>query len=725
MTQNGTLEYTARAYGMDAKEAMRGRLDRALVELITNSDDAYGDLSGEIKLSVSEGQGAFSSEVGVYDSATGLTADEMVNAFTKLGGKRSNLTKGGSSRGLLGRGAKDVAVFGKVVFLAIKNGKYSELEIANTAKWQLLQEDVAATPAHYERLKLAPQKNGLAAIIHIVEKRDLPKPNDLTNSLKNTAQLRDLILRRSVSIADYRQLTSAGRIVSTLEVGVEVLNVDFSLEGHDGTAKLIIRKLSEPQVGLVNEMTAHGLLIKSDMTVFQNTWFDLGNRPAARLLSGEVIAPQIVDELRRELTDDYVGSVSLLTRNRDGLQKDHQLFKKLKKEVTQLALGVFEEVAATGQEAQRQGAALDKALKAAGESIKADLLMILRDLDDEQPVGDPIDELSEFEAIPGILVVAPGTDVTVTLRAKESLAENDLLVENVGDAVGLVLRGGEFGKAYPATWKDHPRLDRFVAQCRISAPWVNGVYELRFTMGGQTSTLQLVVRPDREKLVPPPVALEFYPPLVTASPKRGKNMLLRAPLDFAHETVRVAGANLQIEAMPESVVLLPNAEGSWCEAIVHVKTSQVEGELLVVATASTEVRASGTLRVKESGTRGVSGPMVNFELSGELDTVNRFAVEKLDDTINCMIFGQHRGFGGVFGAHSEELGKFMHEDTAGARAVLAEVIALAVAEYLLEIDFSKNPTDRWDPSATISKIKKYADRIVGKLHRALVSEGSV
>jgi hypothetical protein len=31
MAQNGTLEYTARAFDMDAKEAMRGHIDRALI----------------------------------------------------------------------------------------------------------------------------------------------------------------------------------------------------------------------------------------------------------------------------------------------------------------------------------------------------------------------------------------------------------------------------------------------------------------------------------------------------------------------------------------------------------------------------------------------------------------------------------------------------------------------------------------------------------------------
>jgi hypothetical protein len=53
MTQlSGRIKYEERAFEQDAGLAMGGDIMRALVELITNADDAYGELDGDIVVSV-------------------------------------------------------------------------------------------------------------------------------------------------------------------------------------------------------------------------------------------------------------------------------------------------------------------------------------------------------------------------------------------------------------------------------------------------------------------------------------------------------------------------------------------------------------------------------------------------------------------------------------------------------------------------------------------------
>ena len=719
MTQNGTLEYTARAFDMDAKEAMRGHLDRALIELITNCDDAYGDKEGAIKVFVDETKGDFTFTAGVFDSATGLTLEEMITAFTKLGGKASNLAKGGKSRGLLGRGAKDVAVFGKVVFAAIKNGNYSSIEIHNTAQWFSLFEDEPATEENYKSLHLEPGQSGLGAIVHVLDKKEFPKPNDLANNLRNNAQLRDLISRRPVELTDSRQLAAAGRLFCSLPLGAEVLRKDFTIDGYEGMGTLVIRRLAERQPGQPDDTSANGLLIKSGMTIFQNTWFDLSGRPPARLLAGEVIAPQIEAQLRLELDDSYQGSVSILTRNRDGLQKDHDLFIKLKQVITGLSLPVFDDLTKENQTNQKQGAELDNAFRKAGDVIAPDLMQMLKELDDDMPSIVPMAGLGDFEAIPGVLIVDPGSNSTISLRAIESLVTSDLVVKNLDSESGIVLIGGDFDKPYSCEWTTHPRLERQTAKCSFKAPDKEGTYRLKFTLGSQSSIVQVVVRHSQTKKETPPWVLEFFPNKVTSAPKRGKNLLLRAPIEYSGEQIVITPSSLPIDYCPDKVTLSPNSDGTWVEAIVHVKTGTALGDLNITAIASDVSIAIGEIKVQESLQKQAPGPQFKFELSGDPEPLSRYSIDLTEGVFNLFIFGQHRGFAKVFGPFSEDKKKFVNEDEPNARAVLAEVISQAIAEVLVEIEYSKRPQSKWDPSGTITRVKRHSEKLVGKLHNAL------
>ena len=77
ITTTGRLVYTDRAFEQDADQAMAGDIVRALIELITNADDAYGDSDGQITVDVVRQEGS-PTLVAVRDVATGLSADELV-----------------------------------------------------------------------------------------------------------------------------------------------------------------------------------------------------------------------------------------------------------------------------------------------------------------------------------------------------------------------------------------------------------------------------------------------------------------------------------------------------------------------------------------------------------------------------------------------------------------------------------------------------------------------
>ena len=114
------------------EKAMRGKIERGLVELITNSDDSYRALeeearrtSGKIRIEIERRRKGQSSLVVVRDRAAGMSREEIYHKLGTLGERTSGFEKGKARRGLHGRGARDVAAFGTVVFESIKDEKYN------------------------------------------------------------------------------------------------------------------------------------------------------------------------------------------------------------------------------------------------------------------------------------------------------------------------------------------------------------------------------------------------------------------------------------------------------------------------------------------------------------------------------------------------------------------------------------------------------------------------
>ena len=100
----------------DMERAMGGRIERGLVELITNSDDSYRNLeeegkrtSGKIRIEIERRKMGQPSTVIVRDKAEGMSRAEMYQELGVLGERTSGFEKGKPRRGLHGRGARDVA----------------------------------------------------------------------------------------------------------------------------------------------------------------------------------------------------------------------------------------------------------------------------------------------------------------------------------------------------------------------------------------------------------------------------------------------------------------------------------------------------------------------------------------------------------------------------------------------------------------------------------------
>jgi hypothetical protein len=722
MSKTTKLVMTERGFQQGATQAMNGDIVRGLIELVTNADDAYQGRDGDIVIVVAPGTLPGELAYSVHDSATGLSGEKLFEVFTNVGIKAAHFTKGGLSRGLLGRGAKDCAIFGSVSFAAIQDGKYSELVITGqTAEANLVFENVDATQQHYEQLMLEPGRSGLTARINAQSDVVKPQPAKLRERLATDAQLRDLIVNRNVILKDTRNAVMDGVLKCPLPIGEEIFATEFELEGFAGKCKLVVRRLAEQQSTLPTESSANGLLVKSGATIFQNTWFALKDRTPSRLLAGELIVPQIVDVLREELASEVLPQIPLLTPTRDGLSSRHPLYKTLAVAVAKVCLPIFDQIAKETEGNRAQGEKLAQDFKIAANVLKSELASALKEIEDEDEGVGPIGAPAEFEIIPNVLHVQADEKFTLSLRSSNLVPIGPVVVES--DKASLFAPiDFSFGAQFDVTWLSHPRLPDFnSSKISLHAPEDLGAYNLRISFSGKVATATIVVLEPSVHPIELPTGLEFHPSKVTVSPGRGKNLLVRAPLDYSGQVLKIGHGGTPIASCPSEVMLRPESTGRWAEAQIHIKTGSNLGNLHVHATTKAGEEASAEIKVVEAEIRGVGGLDIEFKLVDERNPVMRYEIESQETKYLCKVYANYKAYANVFGTYDGDLGKFKEEDSVAGRTVLAQVLSLAFAEMLTEREFAKKPEARWDAAQTNSKVRRYSEKFLPLLHRSLVS----
>lgn len=722
MTKTTKLVMTERGFHQVATQAMKGDVVRGLIELITNADDAYQDKAGKIEIVVAEGDAADEISYSVQDSATGLAGEDLFRVFTSVGVKAAHFTKGGLSRGLLGRGAKDCAIFGSVSFATIKNGMYSKLIIdGQTAEASLLVENEKAEAQHYLELGLAQGESGLTARINAKKEVVKLQPAKLREELATDAQLRDLIRDRVVVLRDFRKPTMDGELISPLPIGDEIFRQEFELENYAGICTIVIRRLAEQQQTAPNENSANGLLVKSGKTIFQNTWFALKDRSPSRLLAGELLVPQIVDTLREELASAVLPQVPLLTPTRDGISQSHPLYKTLARTVAHICLPVFDQIARETEGTRTQGEKLSQDLKVAASVLKSELANALKEIDDEDEGTDETGKPAAFDIIPGVIQVQSDEKFTLSLRAHASVAIEPIIVKSKSSSLFAPV-GFVFDQPSVLQWGEHARLAEYkTSQISLHAPEDLGAYELKVAMSDRVASVTVIVVKPSADPVPLPSGLEFKPAKVSVSPGRGKNLLVRAPLGYSGQLFAITHSGTPVASCPGQAILRPDSTGRWAEAKIHVKTGTNTGLLLVVAEVAGGEKATAEVSISEAELRSKGGLDIDFKLIDSKNPVMRYELESQETGYLCKVFPTYKAFANVFGEYDAELGKFKNEDSVAGRSVLAQVIALAFAEMLAEREFAKKPEDRWDPAQTNVQVRKYADKFLPILHRALLS----
>ena len=740
MTQSTNLEmeYTNRAYRQDMNQAMHGDIILALIELITNVDDAYRvlDRPGKIWIQVQnlEDQG-FVNKISVSDSATGLSGEKLIEKMTTIGGmnEEHQLTvEGLGTRGLFGRGAKDVASFGKVRFESVKDGKYSSIEIlGDKREWNKLAQDEPVTPEACKQMHLGEGENGLTAHIFVSKRSGtkIPGFKSLVEKLTQHVSLREIVAHHDVSLHDHR--ANQNQRLDTYPTATElVIDKDCTLDGYDGEVKLRVWRLPARDNNLTNEYSQNGLVVKDLRANYMNSFFTLDHRAERTWFHGEIFAPEI-DELNRayaefdEKQESFEGDDhailkknprSLVLRARNGLEKNHPYYRALAQMVQQELTPIFDEVAKADQGIARAGENLRKKLDSISRSLGHLIQEALdeADVDEEFGGGDGLLDARLF-LLPPKKHLKRGQSAILKLwvpRANFNPTGVSLQLLECDDAIVLESDVGAL------EWTEHPRIEVMTASVRVRARDF-GETTLTATFDQEASVSKLICESPKDDPIELPLELEWQRDTYRIAPTRSQRLRVIAPIELLGEIVSFETKS-PLLSVTESAQLVLHSSEQYCGAEISVSAGRIEGNAEVIARCG-GVGAISTVRVKE--TQPKRGPKIEHEVLNQ-DGPARSGLVPTPDLLKIQIFAKHRAMRLLIGAYDDKERRFKNEDSAEVHMVLAEIIATEAANYVIQKELENDRSRYRDAASIIARQIALLPRFLVPLQIDLLSSKS-
>ena len=354
------LEYADRVAVQQADQAIRKDVIRALVELITNSNDSYQRMEdagtlNEGRIIIELQRKHADSILRVCDNAEGMTPDDMDAKVGKYGEATSGFKEGKSVRGLWGRGLKDSFFgLGHGNVSSVRDGAFSRcsLSVANGKPTYQREKSLRATRAIKNQYEMA---FGNGTVMEIIVSRDdvrVPQFDNLRRNLERHFELRAIMSspKRTVLLreVDAREKVSNEVTLNHKDpIGVEVLNETISIAGHTVEAHLQIFRANEPLSTPAEEgdYADGGFLIISKGVVLALSIFKFEHNEHAARFYGNITCDHLHELLKK---DDRI-----LTATRDGLNWKHEFASALKHAVEAKLEPLVEEERKRAQAEQR------------------------------------------------------------------------------------------------------------------------------------------------------------------------------------------------------------------------------------------------------------------------------------------------------------------------------------------------------------------------------------
>ncbi len=715
MTEHkGQVKYTQRAFQQDASEAMKGDVLRALVELVTNADDAYdGKGNGYIEIAFYKATGEFKGILYVKDKAGGLDGARMEKAFTMLGDQNKKAMADMGTRGLFGRGAKDIASLGRARFVSISQGKFSTLEINHRGEYQMDFFDSEPNKEARDETGLSELESGLTAALFIHANHRIPSAAEMVEKLQTNVQLRDLINRNEVVYFDERTGTKQ-RLVGLKPTGEELLNIEVNIPKYKLPVKFTLYKMPAKELGAVDSYSKHGIVISGRGATYENSFLHLGNRAEIGWFCGRIDAPEIHDLSRASDAEDgqtESNPTRVISRSREGLVREHPYWRQLCAAIEPHLKPILEAAAADEGAQRKEGDQLRNRFNALSNTL-ANKLQELLDASDsgEIPTETDVDnENYDLSIIPPRRICKKGELITLTVRAPMDMHLEELKVHMPAENLTIQI----VDIPDPAKWIKHERLPVVSNTIRIKAETV-GTSKVFATNGEVTAASEITVidfDPPAEEV---PATLTFYPDSVSVAPAKRKVLILRAPIALSGERAFITTDKSVGDVQP-TALLKPSKSGLYCEARVVYSAGETEDEVQVSATVG-PLKANAKVKITESGIK--RNPKLDFEVSGRDNPMQRVSASIEEGRLMIRIFGKHKSVKAIFGSYGTK--GFENENSPEASATIAEILAHQLASYVVEREAENHPERFTDGAMFFARQQMLVPHFAASLQAGLV-----
>lgn len=704
--RSGRIKYEERAFEQDAGLAMGGDIMRALVELITNADDAYGELDGDITINVQSSKSGENS-ISVTDNAVGLDAAGLEQNFSVLGGKVSGFAEGKNVRGLLGRGAKDTAVFGRTIFESIKDGSFASFMLTRQGDWTATV-DRQVLVSDYESLGIPTGTNGLRATIQVEIANKIPSQRVLFDRLVNNCQLRDISSSRRVLLRyvqnEKTQPTSVIRW--SIPSSQPTITTTLQIAGYpDATATLLLHKLDQLESGSVNQESRHGIEIAGSKAVFANENFGETSIEFG-WLHGRLTCTYI-DRLIRSFDEEKTHTEEnpdrLLRRDRDGLEKNHPFYKALKSSVLDVIQPILTELQPkkdkiSGSDELKED--LNKAAKQLASLLKSDLAR----LDEEEARGG-----SQPTTTHPILLIPPIIRIPNSKKRFISCLVNSKLLNDGINVMATISNDAVASLvSQQIIFRPHSRFESTSVGAIQLEGLSLGETTLTVTAGEAYATTQILVVDEIHVDDNPPTELTWNSKNISATLNKPRTILLRAPLEMATNSVltaQIEADGLEVEVVEPSLNL-EVSENGWLEARVSIIGRKLDSNVKITASAGGQ---STTTNVRTTLPSSGSEWNLHIDLHDSSGSTYRGELKQSEDGFRITIFAKHPSLVRLLGRKLDS-GRWEHEHLPASRTGLAEAVTSVLVDWLLKEDAVRNPESFVDAVGVLSDRNKLVFR---------------
>lgn len=675
ITDRTRLIVTDRAMRQDAEQAMGNDPVRALVELITNCDDAYGDEQGRIAIELNRGT---NWSFTVRDRACGMTQSDMKSKLLEQGARTSGFEKGERVRGNLGRGAKDVSSFGCATFESIRDGRYTCCKIYRAVNGEFPQPERNASDSDREQLGIP--RNGTVVTVQVTNGTRCPQLSTLKRELTNHCQLRD-IMRSSC-----RKITIALSGEDTEPLQFTYPNMKLELEREvcpeeypEAKIRLTIWRLEKRDDGkhVQRERRVSGLLVKGHRAIYENTFFSSESRSAARWFVGHCEVPYI-DDLARNYDDQFnktdpKNPMGIIRRDREGLVAKHPFYQVLRASVDPiLAHLIEEEEKRAAREATKMSRRLSKDLGKLGRDLAQMFAEDTEETDEEAPSGHEHDGFEKpITIIPGKIVLYMGETKTISIRVAKSLRTSRIRIEDFPNGHVRILDGD----------RKKLKIGRTTLQLK---PLRTGEGILLIRAADMSESVVFDVRAERPPPPPPPTRLDFEHDSYSVKQGRVRQLRLLAPENvvFSHgDRVSVSVRGEAIVRRGGNLKMMPNDDG------IFVCKVPVEGRAPIGRVTITAVLGNTTATTTARISTPDDQKGESFQVQLQNTSAGAFRAEIKGNIVR--IFGKHPAVRRLIGKGPD----FPRQDEPIGRAAIAEIVASELTRKIVEAKFKDKEMD--------------------------------